>query len=480
MKSLALTLGAALGLALSALAGPPQAASSGSGGLPGQHSGPSGSDTPVATAQHYNRVFDLGLAFSPPPGALSAPYIQARPGATGAFEVVIPNTPSGFQEKFLLQVPLKFGFANYPAPLLVFFHEFGASHTGIESRTEFMELGGARNWFVLSPLGASKKHYGSLESQSNMELAVAFTMQILGPLVNHDRIYGVGFSMGGGAMLSFAARHQTNNQLRFAALVNHTGNASLKSVYVNEGVAVQDLLKFWFGGSPSLFPFDYERCSTIDYDEITGQVFNSNDMARNLVGTPIRNVVATNDPLPHLHEATENLHNHLVALGSTSELIEVFSNEHTWDNLDERETLDWLQQWTLAKPTSGRVLADREVNWHGYTIEQQSNHLFTPFEWAVDVAQNSIELTKSQNLVSWTVSLPDMGLSGTPGTVLRIESQAADASQDTVHLIGLNGPPLNVTINGTSSSNFVWNSSTKVLSITGGGAGLGSSIVVLP
>jgi hypothetical protein len=86
-------------------------------------------------------------------------------GYVGLYEFVLNNTGSGWQEKFLLQVPPVP--PTGPTPLLVVFHKYGSSHGDLISSGFIPEVQ-ARGWYAICPLGARQKNFGNLESQINI------------------------------------------------------------------------------------------------------------------------------------------------------------------------------------------------------------------------------------------------------------------------------------------------------------------------
>ena len=119
--------------------------------------------------------------------------------------------------------------------------------------------------------------------------------------VDRTRIYGVGFSMGGGSVTSYAARHLDPARAMFAAVVDHTGGVALRNTYASEpddadsddntpqvgdNLEVPDILDGWYG-APATHLFGYQRCSTIDMDPLNGQIGS---------GTSLPSFCVTNSP----------------------------------------------------------------------------------------------------------------------------------------------------------------------------------------
>ena len=161
-----------------------------------------------------------------PSGSMLGASIQKGMLPKGVYEVTLPNTGTGREEKFLIGVPSA---PLNPAPLLVVFHGYGEEHTDMVSKTSYFQEAMARGWIVLAPLGAHKYNYAIDYAQENVELALFWAATYL-PL-DPDRFYGVGFSMGGGMAASFAARHLETFGPRFAAIAVHSGTCSMRDVY---------------------------------------------------------------------------------------------------------------------------------------------------------------------------------------------------------------------------------------------------------
>src|SRR6185503_13512505 len=144
-------------------------------------------------------------------------------GEPGLYDVTLNNTGSGYEERFLLQVPLVA--TSTPAPMLVVFHKFGVSHWDAFYNTSFITEARNRGWYLVAPLGASGVSFGSIESQVNTRAALEIVTELYN--VDKTRVYGVGFSMGGGNVVSYAARNLDPQRIMFAAICDHTGGISL-------------------------------------------------------------------------------------------------------------------------------------------------------------------------------------------------------------------------------------------------------------
>lgn len=391
---------------------------------------------------------------------ISARYARVR-GNPGLVEVTLNNTGSGWVEKFLLYTPVVPHGTR--APLLVVFHRFGVSHWDAFYWTEYIEQARLRGWFVVAPLGASQASFSSLESQINVEAALRFTTDSFN--VDRTRVYGVGFSMGGGDVANYAARHVDPNGLMFAAIVNHTGGVSLANTWANEWddndaddgipnqfshLEVPDLLEYWYGGPPSAQNFNYQRCSSIDLDPSTEAVGVGTDMSRNLAHLPVRTWMADNDPMVYLRAQTLAFDTHVQPQNPDNTFTTVSANIHKWSTLDFVATCDWLSQFTLEVPTSASTLADQDGKYFHWDVQQGVAGAFTPFSWNLDAVNNRVTLFATGNLTQLSVDVTTAGLAYSG--VLKLNLNTADGTGDQVRFTNVPSAPVSVTRDGVAAS----------------------------
>jgi hypothetical protein len=386
-----------------------------------------------------------------------ARYIEGYPGL---LEFKIGNTGSGWQEKFLLQLPTQMPAG--PAPLLVVFHKYSTSHFDVLNTT-FHQESQQRGWYLLAPLGARQRHFGNSESQINTRAALDLVARLFP--IDRARVYGVGFSMGGGALATYTSRHQDPNEIRFAAICQHTGTISLEHVHFWEpddndldddvplpGMNLEspDVLEDLFGGTPVQQPFRYRRNSALPLDPLSATPQPDVDLVRNMTHVPTLSWVADSDPLPHLVAQTMAFHAHLGPLNPANRLRVVGSNLHSWTTLDETYVCDWLASHSLHEPTSGSVLADEDGQWFHFQVEQEVSGDFTPFTWSVDATTRTIHVTATTNLERLTIDTPRLGL--TLSGTLTVRHSAGDGSGDVLRLLGAELPPTQVLRDGVPAS----------------------------
>ncbi len=395
------------------------------------------------------------------------------PGIPGVYNVILRNTGSGFQEQFLLQ-PATVA-PGTSAPLLILFHGAGTSHYSGLFHTSFFTEAQQRGWHVLAPLGALQNNFGFLPGQINTRLAIAWTLNHLS--VDADRVYGVGFSMGGGWALSQAARHLGSDDAHFAAILNHTGSVSLAHTYESD-LGARPLLELRYGGTPLEETFGYRRCSTIDLDPASGTVGTDTDMVRNLRHVPIRNWMADMDPLTYLTAQTNALHGHAQAMLALESLTVVPASVHSWSTLDPVIACNWLAEHTYTPPapaTLATALIDQDGSYFDFVVQQDAPGAFSKFKWMYEpaTAGNRLKLLETSNMTEIAVDATDLGLEYT-GT-LELELQVLDMTEDRIVLHGTPSAPVAVLRDGLPMS-WTWFSESKGLTIVEPGLDTGSHV----
>jgi dienelactone hydrolase len=391
------------------------------------------------------------------------------PGYPGLFQMTMSGTGSGFLEKFLLQVPDVPPSA--PRPLLVAFHKYGTSHADVLFNTSFVEEARARGWYLIAPLGAMQQNFGCLESQVNVRAALEWARAHIA--VDDARIYGVGFSMGGGGCASFAARHLDPDGPRLAAIVNHSGTVSLGHAWANENDTVRAVLEARFGGTPAQVPFAYQRCSTIDLHPQTGSVVAGTDMGRNLV--QVHTWLAADDPDLYLPAQTQAFHAQVQWWHPSAVLTLAPGDQHSWGTLDEAAACDWLAQHAWQEPTSGSLLADSDGVWHRFVVEQAAGGAFTQLSWGADPGANRLVLSGTRNLRRAATDATTLGLAYA-GT-LRLDLDPADGSADELLLTSVPYAPNAVFRDGLPAS-ATYDSLADTLLLVEPGPGAGHWVVV--
>lgn len=397
-----------------------------------------------------------------------APTMQANLVGARMLNVRLNLPTQAWQEEFILAIPST---VAWPAPVLTLFHGYGEEPDDVVANSPLVGEAMARGFVVFIPLGAHKYNYGIDYAQRNIELAFEFLSARLP--IDLDRIYAAGFSMGGGAAASFAARHQDPDGLRIAAVVNHTGTASLRATYQQSNDTGLFNSPLMFGGSPSQVPFAYQRSSTIDFDALGGQLEVEGEMASNLSHVPTRHWNADFDPNPYIVEQTEKLHDQMVFRGADSARHVVQSSVHAWNTMDPVAVMDWLAPQVAELPAPGgvhRTMVDRSGRWNQLEVEQAQPDAFTPVTWSSQPVGNMLYLIEMANAGSISAQLDDLALDG--GSDVRVVLQVTDASTPDVSLTGFTQSPMNVLRRGVSTSAWTYDAATGTVTLEErGGAG---------
>ncbi|MEZ5978374.1 MAG: hypothetical protein R3F34_09155, partial [Planctomycetota bacterium] len=426
-----------------------------------------GATSPVPQEQEAVDYGTMALPGQPP----QATVVQTW--STGYLvEVVFFDTPSGFVEKTLVYVPLD-SIALGPRPMLVVFHQYGKNHFDAFDNTSLIEECRQRGWFCVAPLGAAKKTYASVASQLNVEHVVDCAANVFWPWVDRRRVYGIGFSMGAGDCATFAARHQDPYHPIFAGLVLHTGNHDKTWVWDTEP-AVQDILDFWFGGSPTQFPFEYAQASTVKLNPTTGAFVSGLHQGRNLEYIATRTFYAQDDSLPFLQTSALGLHDYLSVFSGVASLDvstddhSALPNTHSWDTLDQKDALDFLSSKVLTMPPTGHQVMDRSGQAWWFDVHQSATGAFSTFTWVVNRTTNVVAFRDTKN-VEWA-SLPYHLVGFAPGP-LTIYTKSVDGSDDEFRLDGFAAAPSSVVVNGVAALagvDYEYDAAIKRLTIHGG------------
>jgi pimeloyl-ACP methyl ester carboxylesterase len=380
-----------------------------------------------------------GIRSLPPPSS-GPPQSGASPSGEALIYFTVhfgggpKGTGTGYAEDFMVYAPIT---STKPRPMLVIFHKYGVGYLDGWVNTTFFQECLKRGWYGVCPTEASGVHFSSIEGQKNVEKVLGWMVDNFD--VDPDRIYGVGFSMGGGAATNYAARHLDPGDSMFAALVDHTGGVALKDTYLNESGPPgwpypQFVLDYWFGNGTqgSAEPWKLARSSVINFDPQTLEVETAEDLAGNLAHVPIKVTRASNEPpaTAYLTTQCDVFVDHFQNTVGGTVLEEIVSySGHSWAMLDEKQTLNWLSQFDLRLPTNGDVLADEDgqVFFH-FRVFQDAAGAFTSFHWSVNEAQNKVLLSNTKNLLRTEVDLARAGLD--TGIPLLVVLEGMDGPDD--------------------------------------------------
>lgn len=379
---------------------------------------------------------------------------SSDPLPKNVYEINLKNTGTEWEESFLVGIPDQ---PLLPAPVLVLFHGYGEQPRGLLETTTYFNDAMERGWIVVAPLGAHQYNFSVEYAQQNTEKALDWVGQFLP--VDPDRFYAVGFSMGGGAATTYAARHLDPMHARFAAVVNHTGTTSVSDVYWKS--AEKSLLKseLMFGGTPDEVPFAYQVASSLHLDHVTNEIDANSDLARNLAHIQVKNFYADGDPNAYLINQTTSTHDHLLARNVTSVIDTASFTIHKWKTLKEWKVLDYLESIVLADPAEGQVtrtLADRDGTWFHFDIDQVNTGEFSPFRWTNMASQNRLYLDEVANIER--VSFDPATLNMDKSADFEMVFNNNDGRTVEIELKGYSSAPTDVQRGGSSTGSWYYDS----------------------
>jgi pimeloyl-ACP methyl ester carboxylesterase len=364
------------------------------------------------------------------------------------YEVTIPV--SGGNEAFLFQETSAVG----PRPLLVVFHKFGVGHYDALAHTSFFQEARRRGWYCLAPFGGGQRHFSNLKSQAHTEAALAWARASFS--IDATRVYAVGFSMGGGAAMNYAARHLDPTGTMLAAVFNESGILSHEDTYPQLDPSIVPFYDAHFGGGGPAQPFPMQQASVFSFDPVTQIVDLDTDLGRNLLHLGTYSTRTTLD-VPYLATQSDLFHTHLLSRGADPlrhRWSVVNYPGHSWDAVTERSVCDWLRTFRLAIPTSGSTLADRDARYFHFDVEQDAPGAFTPFAWSVDEATNAVAVSATSNLAAIAVHSADAGLS--PASALTIALDTADGLPDEFRVLDWPALPANVLRDGVATASWTY------------------------
>ena len=444
------------------------------GGQAGDSEGATPNDLAINALLSHDATLVTGgsVVYSGQDGTIrTGPFLITPPGlppVTTSDEllmITLTNTESGIDEDFLLERPPTLT-KGKKVPMLVAFHKCCNSELDIDVFTSFPAEARARGWFMMAPLGAFQPNFASVVSQQNTKEAIDFVLKRFGSYINRNRLYGVGFSMGGGSALSYAARHVDPAEAMFAAVVNHTGTLDLPDTFFESTAPTRTVLNFLFGGTPAAQPFNYRRSSLVIGDDSMLGFKPEASMGRNLTHVPILDVRAEfdhpdTDYLLDQNELFETMMSYFGGIVTVD--IKAGVSVHAWSTLVESEALDFLEQFRLELPTSGQSVADREDRFFHFYIFQRTSGSFSPFTWEINKRANQIKFSETSNIAEIHFDPEEAGL--TLREALEVWTDTASGLRNWIALEGFSFPPVEVLRDGSVTTAWVHDFATSTLTL---------------
>jgi poly(3-hydroxybutyrate) depolymerase len=360
---------------------------------------------------------------------------NANNPTANAWAMTLTKTSTGWNEDFVLGLPSSPSAG--PVPVLVLWHQWSASEEDTWVNTEYFELAAQRGWYVIAPLGAHELHLGIDYAQRNTTELIEFMAQFVAglpgyPSIDNTRVYGVGFSMGGGALLSHACRNLDPTGFPYAAVVNHTGTMSAARGWrdlpapppFNAFTEIRNH-KYMFG-RPDRNAFGYQIASSIHLWPREDTVDPTSDLLRNIPALHVQTITFVGD-------TNDNVDQCAIACAHAASLGHVrfqcppplpavgACSPHSWCHLNELQTLFWLEAFTFDMPSSRtRILADREARYYHITPTPSAEGRLCPFEYEL-LSPSHLLLRTSPEIARLRVHSASMGLLTLPTNVLIVD-----------------------------------------------------------
>lgn len=356
-------------------------------------------------------------------------FIPAGGGGTGTI----------FPEIFKYQLPVSYDEFGDPVPMVIAYHGFGMSANSVALFSEIDEECNNRGWVYMAPTGLDDQLFGSPISQQHVEAAIQYMLDNYN--IDQDRLYMVGFSMGGGVATSFAARHRDPSGQMIAAVGTVSPTMDWTQTFLLGTTATQTLMinQYNFGDTPSQVPWKYKQVSGLYFDRNTypplpGVLVPEDSMATNLAGIPTYLTWDTGDTLPEVLSTAPVFESVLLNAGATVQTAIKSGTvdgdgdpaTHSWWVLDEVELFDFFDGKKVKRyPTDfdGQQDLGGALSWA--TSTQDQTDAFTYLVGDADRPNEEIDLSGVANASEVSVRVGKTGILGLPRV-----SAAADVGED--------------------------------------------------
>ncbi|MGQ0553648.1 MAG: alpha/beta hydrolase fold domain-containing protein [Planctomycetota bacterium] len=401
---------------------------------------------PLTAKSPLNTIYYADREISPPPGSAAS-----TAGAPTMFNGVIPAGPGGtgtaYAEIFKYQLGTRYDPFGTPHPMVIAYHGYGGSANSVNLLSTIDEECNSRGWVYFSPTGLDDQLFGTPVAQQHVEVAMQWMLDNFN--IDPDRLYMVGFSMGGGVTANFAARHRSPDGLMIAAIGVVSGTYDWASTY--ETAVSQDLIDILehplnFGGSPAAQLFRYQQASALhflmgSYPPLPGTLLDMVSMATNLGSTPSYLVWDSGDIVPDVLTQGPVFSALLAALPADHEahVVSGTSNPHSWSVLNEGELFDFFDGKVVDRtPTEYAAQLDLggAVSWSQVDQRQAG-----AFSYVVGTTDGTAELLLDavENATEVEVDLTAAGME--TSEPVRVTAVSADTFGFVLRLAGFAEPP---------------------------------------
>lgn len=414
--------------------------------------------TPITAADLFGRASMPNTAAATfPDGSV----VIARASVSGdpLFEVFLPPPISGSPtevERFLIQIPLDVVLPPFPTrPAVVGFHFFGVSEASVFNQT-LPQLCQQKGWYLIAPLGFNQVNFGNRESQDGLDAIFDWVEQFVD--LDDQRLYGVGFSMGGLNALSYAWRHQNPSGRRFAAVASLLGTVDPVFDFENGTPMLQSLLAnpLVFGGTPDEEPFNYARISPARLSP-TQTIDDLEAPVNNLLDTRVYLGINLTDPTTDLLTQNFALSNYLQSKGFQV-TVDAFSGVpvHAWSSFDQVPVIDFFDGSVVPgpEPIGGPPLdlyLDREDVVRFTEIREIEPETVARFRVTLGASgSNSFALEALRGVGELVVDASAIGID--PAQPLTFSSFGENPATPGTRIVlpGYPLPPAQVTVNGVA------------------------------
>jgi pimeloyl-ACP methyl ester carboxylesterase len=394
----------------------------------------------------------------PPPGSIAD---GSTPAALDGF---IPSgaTGTGTTVPEVFKYLLPAGYETYqeglpPIPMVLAYHGYGSSANSVALLSTIDDECYERGWAYFAPTGMDDQLFGSELCQQNVEAALNWMLDHFN--IDRDRVYLVGFSMGGGIVCNMAARHRDPAGNMFAAMGIASGTFDWTMTWKMGDSTLKTLMQspFNFSGpaNNALYKYNYQRASGLFYTYNTYPPLvptlvpnELQSLSTNLGSIPTYIVWDTGDTLAEVVLQEPAFHNLVESMGGIVDYHTVTGTlhplngtpaPHSWGVLDEDALFDFFQDKVVDRtPDTFHALVAESGNFSWLSVQQLFTNTFSLVDADMDAEIPFVHLSNVLNAESVSVDVSTLGLSA--GDPMRVNA-GATAGNFELTLKGFSEPP---------------------------------------
>jgi hypothetical protein len=388
-------------------------------------------------------------------------------------------------ESFLLQIP-----TTMPAPvadraLIIGFHGASISPAQIfgvsAGITDLPEICTANGWFLLGPNGINASNMACVLSQKALEVDIALIASLF--QFNWEKVYTLGFSMGGLNATSFAFRHQDPYTPRVAGVIYHSGTTDIVRDY--DEAPPQAKVDVWenplvFGASPTDDPFAYDRVNPTRFNAAGTGFLDEHFQLDALKYLPFY-VHADNNDYTKYSGWTKTLAAAMQSKGFTlkTKYITSPTPTHSIFTLDYDAALDYVTQFPVGvMPPGARLFADRPGRYLWSRMISNPAPNVARYEVQIHRLTNSFAVSDTHHVDTLGLDLALMGVNA--AQPVSFTAQSGDGTPDTFVLTAYPAAPTAVLVDGGPASSWGYDPVTGGVTITPNSTGADALVQVIP